>query len=68
MAGAIEVGVFRSGLERPQCSQGGIVSRSRRGSLGRSGGLYVMKFSVLKAEFQYPAFVGLVMYLCEIDL
>lgn len=31
-------------------------------------GLYVTKFSVLKVEFQYPAFVGLVMYLCEIDL
>lgn len=27
----------------------------------------VRKFSVLKAEFQYPAFVGLVMYLCQID-
>lgn len=63
---------------RPLCSQGGIEIFSRRGTYRQRllcvcflvvvvVGRDVRKFSVLKAEFQYPAFVGLVMYLCQID-
>lgn len=33
-----------------------------------SGDFFVREFSVVKTDFQYPAFVGLLMYLCEIGL
>lgn len=39
MAGAIEVGVFRSGLERPQCSQGVRVELSRGRGVAALGGV-----------------------------